>query len=249
MSTGPHTRGPSAALVISIAALVIAVAGAGYAAVSIPRNSVGTAQLKNAAVTSKKVKNGSLLAVDFKAGQLPRGPRGYEGDVGATGATGPPGPAGPQGPAGPAGATGVGGATGPPGPTSGQTWTGADAGVSGCTTSDLITQNLTLSRTSRVDVSAFAQVRASGATKMVLTAVVEAGNAPLGAASSGAAMTAPTSPTLNAFSGVISSAGDPVDLFAGTYQVRLQFIQTTGCDKTVDIWSPTLTVTTLGTTP
>ena len=236
-------------MVVALIALAVALSGVGYAVVALPANSVGTAQLRNASVTSKKVRNGTLLAVDFKKGQLPRGPRGYEGEVGATGPTGPTGAAGPQGPAGPAGATGAAGAAGPPGPTSGQTWTGADAGVSGCGPSDLITQNLTLSRNSRLGISAFGQVKAAGATKMVLSVVVESGNSTLGTASSGAAMTAPTTPTLSTFSGVISNGGSPVDLVAGTYQVRLQFIQTTGCGFTVDIGSPTMTVTTLVTTP
>jgi hypothetical protein len=42
----------------------------------VPRNSVGTAQLKINAVTGLKVKNGTLTAAKFKAGQLPRGPQG-----------------------------------------------------------------------------------------------------------------------------------------------------------------------------
>lgn len=231
-------------MVVALIALAVALGGVGYAVVALPANSVGTTQLKNAAVTSKKVRNGSLLAVDFRKGQLPRGPRGYEGDVGATGPTGPAGPAGPTGATGAQGATG---ATGPPGPTSGQTWTGSDASVVGCLTSDLISQTLTLSRTSRLEVSAFAQVKATGATKMVLLVVVESGNSTLGTMSSGTAMTVPTAPALSAFSGVLSSAGSPVDIPAGTYQLRLQLTQSTGCTEGVSITSPTMTVTTLGT--
>jgi hypothetical protein len=89
-------RRPSPALVISCIALVFALAGTGYATVlQVPRNSVGTLQLKTAAVTSAKVKNRSLLRVDFAAGQLPAGPAG------------PTGPIGPAGPAGPAGLSGL----------------------------------------------------------------------------------------------------------------------------------------------
>jgi hypothetical protein len=85
-------RRPSPALVISCIALVFALAGTGYATVlQVPRNSVGTAQLKNSAVTSAKVKNRSLLRADFARGQLPAGP------AGPTGATGPAGPAGAPG--------------------------------------------------------------------------------------------------------------------------------------------------------
>src|ERR687885_152418 len=91
---------PSPALVVATLALLFALTGTGIAAVAaLPRNSVGTKQLRNGAVVSSKVRNRSLLARDFKRGQLPRGP------------VGPVGPAGPQGPAGPAGP-----AAGPPRP-------------------------------------------------------------------------------------------------------------------------------------
>jgi hypothetical protein len=75
--------------VVASAALLLAVAGGSVAAVNaLPRASVGTAQLKSNAVTSAKVKNGSLLRVDFKRGQIPAGP------IGARGPQGPAGPAG-----------------------------------------------------------------------------------------------------------------------------------------------------------
>jgi hypothetical protein len=83
---------PSPALVVACLALAVALSGVGYAAVVIPRNSVGTAQLKTDAVVSKKVKNGSLLAADFKAGQLPAGAPGAKGDKGDKGDTGEAGP-------------------------------------------------------------------------------------------------------------------------------------------------------------
>ncbi len=78
----------SPAIVIATVALFAALAGGGYAALKLPANSVTTVQ----------VKNHSLLAADFKAGQIPRGLRGLPGPAG------PAGPAGPTGPAGPAGA-------------------------------------------------------------------------------------------------------------------------------------------------
>lgn len=46
------------------------------------RNAVGTLQLKRSAVTSNKVKNRSLLAVDFALGQLPKGDKGDKGEKG-----------------------------------------------------------------------------------------------------------------------------------------------------------------------
>ena len=99
-------RRPSPALVLAGIALGVALSGTSYATVlNVPRNSVGTPQLRNSAVTARKlapnavttakVRNRSLLRADFAAGQLPAGP------------TGPQGPAGPAGPAGAAGAPGV----------------------------------------------------------------------------------------------------------------------------------------------
>jgi hypothetical protein len=94
------TRRPSPAMVVAGLALFVSLAGIGTAAVVIPRNSVGTAQLKTGAVTSTKVANGSLLRVDFKAGQAPAGPAGPPGPAGPAGAAGLAGPAGPAGAAG-----------------------------------------------------------------------------------------------------------------------------------------------------
>jgi hypothetical protein len=91
---------PSPAIVIACVALLLALGGVSWAATALPRNSVGTAQLKNNAVTSSKVKNHSLLRADFKSGQVPRGPAGPAGPTGATGAQGPKGPTGATGPAG-----------------------------------------------------------------------------------------------------------------------------------------------------
>lgn len=94
-------RRPSAAMVIACVALIVALAETSYATVSkvIPtRDSVGTRELKDNAVTSDKVRDFALRAWDFKRGDLPRGPRGT---------TGPQGPVGPAGPAGPQGVPGV----------------------------------------------------------------------------------------------------------------------------------------------
>jgi hypothetical protein len=88
---------PSPALVVACLALTIALGGTSYAAVTLPRNSVGTAQLKTNAVNSAKVKNRSLRAIDFRRGQLPRGARGPQGLTGTTGATGATGAAGAKG--------------------------------------------------------------------------------------------------------------------------------------------------------
>ena len=56
--------------VIATAALFLALCGSSYAALNLPKNSVGPQQLQKNSVTSKKVKKGSLLKSDFKKSQL-----------------------------------------------------------------------------------------------------------------------------------------------------------------------------------
>ena len=91
-----HVRKPSPAMVVACLALFVALTGTSVAVVNaLPKNSVGTAQLKKDAVVSSKVKNASLKAVDFASGQIP---------AGATGLTGATGSAGPKGDTGAAGA-------------------------------------------------------------------------------------------------------------------------------------------------
>lgn len=88
-------------------ALVVALGGTSYAAITLPRNSVGSKQIKSNAVSSSKVKDGSLRAKDFKASDAPKGPKGDTGATGATGATGPQGAKGDTGAAGVSGATSI----------------------------------------------------------------------------------------------------------------------------------------------
>jgi hypothetical protein len=83
-------RLPSPSMTVSMIALLVALGGTAYAGLSIPRGSVGKAQLKRNAVTSVKVRNGSLKTVDFSANQR----------AALVGPAGPPGDTGPQGPAG-----------------------------------------------------------------------------------------------------------------------------------------------------
>ena len=96
---------------IAYVALFVALGGTSYAEIRLPANSVGPRQIKKNAVRSSDVKNSSLLATDFKAGQLPAGPRGAQGIPGPVGAIGPQGPKGDTGDTGPQGSTGVAGAT------------------------------------------------------------------------------------------------------------------------------------------
>jgi len=55
-------RRPSAPLVVSFIALFVSLGGAGYAAVSLPRNSVGNAQLQNGSVGNWKLKSNAVGA-------------------------------------------------------------------------------------------------------------------------------------------------------------------------------------------
>ena len=85
--------------VIATMALFVALGGSSYAALQLPKGSVGTKQLKRNAVTSPKVKPGSLVLSDFRASQRSRlrGPAGNAGPAGPAGARGPQGLIGPQG--------------------------------------------------------------------------------------------------------------------------------------------------------
>src|SRR4051812_46797303 len=95
----------TSAHVIAMLALMVALGGTGYAALKLPKNSVGSKQIKTGAVGSSEVKNRSLKAGDFKKGQIPKGPKGSQGPQGLPGLPGT------------AGQNGAAGATGPTGPT------------------------------------------------------------------------------------------------------------------------------------
>jgi hypothetical protein len=75
--------------VIATLALFLALNVGAYAAIKIPPNSIGPAQLKNKAVTPKKVSPAAIKLF-----------RGTKGQKGPQGAKGLPGPAGAQGPGG-----------------------------------------------------------------------------------------------------------------------------------------------------
>jgi hypothetical protein len=94
----PGMGRPSPALVLAFVALFVALGGTGYAALQLPKNSVGSKQIRkgavktseiaNNAVTGAKVRPRSLTAADFRVGSLPRGERGPAGPAGATGPAG-----------------------------------------------------------------------------------------------------------------------------------------------------------------
>jgi hypothetical protein len=112
-------RVPSAAMIVACLALIVALGGVSYAAGVLPANSVGTKQLRKAAVnkgklarnavTSSRVADGSLLADDFAAGQLKPGSAGPPGPQGPQGLKGDSGPSGEQGLQGERGLPGVSG--------------------------------------------------------------------------------------------------------------------------------------------
>lgn len=264
MSISPNTRRLSPATVIAIIALVVALGGTTYAVTALPRNSVGNAQLKKAAVTSQKVKDHSLLAVDFKPGQLakvvptaygPAGPQGPAGADGAAGAQGPAGPTGATGPIGDTGAPGPAGAQGPAGLSYGNSFQAAPtASVTGCTTVDIVGGVLTPTRTSRVWISGQGRLSADGSTSARLVADIRTtGGTVLGSPDSGSPfpLTA-TTPTQYVFGAIAYLGLTPVDLIPGTYNVRLRLEQTAGagsCSPTVTATGAGMTVLFVGTTP
>src|SRR5437588_13099901 len=68
--TSFRPRRPSPALVISLIAVIVALGGTSYAALSVPKNSVGTKQLKKGAVTTSKIKNGAVTGKKIKLSTL-----------------------------------------------------------------------------------------------------------------------------------------------------------------------------------
>jgi hypothetical protein len=115
---------PKVPTALAATALIVAVFGSAqisHAAgtLILPKRSVGTPQIKKNAITGAKVKDGTLAAADFMAGQLPAGPIGDTGPKGDTGLSGAQGPKGDKGDPGAAGPKGDAGAQGLPGPSDG----------------------------------------------------------------------------------------------------------------------------------
>jgi hypothetical protein len=95
---------PSPAMAVAFIALLAALSGT---AVALPgKNTVDSGDIRKNAVNSKKVKDRSLLARDFKGGQLPSGTTGPSGPAGPPGPPGMPGAKGDQGEPGASGAAG-----------------------------------------------------------------------------------------------------------------------------------------------
>ncbi len=66
-----HPKLTYANVMVTLLAFVVLLGGGAYAASHLPKNSVGKQQLKKNSVTSKKVKNRTLKAVDLAPGVLP----------------------------------------------------------------------------------------------------------------------------------------------------------------------------------
>lgn len=72
--------------VMATIAVFIALGGASYAATQLPKNSVGTKQLKNGAVSLKKIKPSAQTSLKGQKGDKgDQGPRGPKGDLGPAG--------------------------------------------------------------------------------------------------------------------------------------------------------------------
>src|SRR4051794_2149958 len=96
--------------VVASLALFLALGGAAFAATQLPRNSVGTGQLKPEAVTAGKI--AKKTRSQLMGSQGPQGPQGPQGKTGKTGAKGATGSRGATGATGAKGAPGTDG-TGP----------------------------------------------------------------------------------------------------------------------------------------
>lgn len=123
----------SYANVMATVAVFIALGGVSYAAVTLPRNSVGSAQLKADSVSGAKIRAASVLGSDVKDASLTGGDvrdgslsaKDFGGTLPAA-APGPQGPPGPQGSAGPQGIQGIQGPKGEGGPPGGPGLSGVE---------------------------------------------------------------------------------------------------------------------------
>jgi hypothetical protein len=89
----------------TLALFLVLAGGSAFAAGRLAKNSVGTKQLKNAAVSAAKIRKGAVTPTKLSAGAKATltGPHGPVGPQGPQGERGPQGPKGDQGPGGPKG--------------------------------------------------------------------------------------------------------------------------------------------------
>ena len=109
-------------MAVAIAALIVGLTGTGIAAYTLPRNSVGTGQLKKASVTNtrlannsvgtKRIKNNAVTSLKIRNRTIQEADLSWDlwqeirSAAGAPGAPGPPGPPGSRGATGPQGPQG-----------------------------------------------------------------------------------------------------------------------------------------------
>ncbi len=81
-------------MVVALLALFVALGGTSYAVIKLPAKSVGNRELKTNAVTSAKIRNGSVARGDLNPSARigTRGPRGVPGPAGAPGDAAAPEP-------------------------------------------------------------------------------------------------------------------------------------------------------------
>src|SRR3954454_8919669 len=88
----------SFANVTSLLALFVALGGTGYAAITLPRNSVGSKQIRTGAVGSSELRKGAVRSSDVRDRSVrlrdisTSARDSLRGQTGATGPAGPPGP-------------------------------------------------------------------------------------------------------------------------------------------------------------
>ncbi len=78
---------PSPAMVVACLALGLALGGTSYAAIKLPKNSVGAKQLKKNAVTSPKIKSNAVTGADVKESSLAKVPAAVAADTAALATT------------------------------------------------------------------------------------------------------------------------------------------------------------------
>lgn len=142
---------------VAYLALFVALGGTSYAAVSLPKDSVGSKQLRKDAVTSRAVKNGTISRADLAKGIAvagPQGPQGPAGASGAPGATGAPGAKGDRGDTGAKGDRGEQGLQGPEGKT------GPTGPTEGTSTDEFTQAGAPLVAENTIDATGFTTTRA-----------------------------------------------------------------------------------------
>ncbi len=238
-------RRPSPALVISLIALFIALGGTGYAAVALPKNSVGALQLKSGAVTPPKVAKKTIAL--FKGQSGPAGPQGAQGPQGPAGAQGA------QGQQGPPGATGPEGPQGPRGPSFGDAKYAATVAVASCgTDSTTMSYPLSLPAAARIFATATAWYNRTdpGPDGPTLTIQLVSGATVVASTQRVAETVGVSDREILTVGGVLRSASSGTTGFvvpAGTYTLRLVFDNFGSCSGTGTYRDVSLSHVVLGT--